>query len=195
MTIKGFPPRLLRACAWVRAVGNSRNSSRTLRLWLAVDQEAFFGSCLGRETADRGAVDGGDGGVHRAGIRGCRRVVSPVEQRHQRVEREHLVGLPINVVADRLMLGGELGGGAQRLERPGGRAGRAAGDGERAEVVGVIGGAVLQPHLARGVEQHVEDRTLGRREQYLAGERPGRQRERRPVAPEDGKRNLRSGAT
>ena len=112
-------------------------------------------------------LGGGDLGVHRAGVGGRRRVVCPVEQRHQRVEREHLVRRPFGVVADRLVLGGELGVGAQRLERPGGRAGRAVGDGERAEVVGVIGGAVLQPHLPGGVEQHVDDRALRRREQHL----------------------------
>ena len=35
----------------------------------------------------------------------------------------------------------------------------------------MIRGAMLQPHLPGGVEQHVDDRALRRREQYLAGER------------------------
>ena len=35
----------------------------------------------------------------------------------------------------------------------------------------MIGGAVLQPHLARRVEQHVDDGPLRRREQHLVDER------------------------
>ncbi len=114
---------------------------------------------------------GGDLGVHRAGVGGRWAVVWPVEQRHQGVEREHLVRRPFDVVVDRLMLGGQFGVGAQHLERPGGIAGCAFGDGEGAEVVGVVRGAVLQPDLPGGAEKHVDDRTFRRREQHLTGER------------------------
>ena len=58
------------------------------------------------------------------------------------------------------MLVGQFGVGAQHLERPGGIAGRALGDGEGAKVVDVIGGAVFQACLPAGVEQHVDDRKL-----------------------------------
>jgi hypothetical protein len=55
-------------------------------------------------------------------------------------------------VGERAVLGGQFGVGAQLLERPGGIAACAFGDRERAELVGVVGGAVLQLYLPWMVE-------------------------------------------
>ena len=69
------------------------------------------------------------------------------------------------------MLGGELGVDAQRLIRRGGIAGGGARDREPAEVVDLVGRAMLESHVAGRLEQHVDDRPLRRREHHLVDER------------------------
>ena len=66
-----------------------------------------------------------------------------------------------------LALGAQFGVGAQFLEGGGGVPRRIARHGERTQIVGVLGGAVLEVDVSRRVEKHVEDRPLRGREQDL----------------------------
>ena len=116
-------------------------------------------------------LGGGDFGVHRADVAGRQYVVFAVQKRHAGEEGEDLVGRPVEVGPDRLVDGGEVGVGAQRLERRSGTAARAGCDRESAEVVHPIRGAMLQSYVAGGVEQYVEDRAFGGGEQYCLDER------------------------
>src|SRR5947209_11441956 len=69
------------------------------------------------------------------------------------------------------MLGGELGVDAQHLERPSGMASLTSRDREPAEVVDMVQGTMLEPHVPRSVEQHVDNRSFGRCEQHRIDER------------------------
>ena len=64
---------------------------------------------------------------------------------------------------DALALGRELGIDAQLVEGRRRLAGCLARDGDPAELVGVVGGPVLEDDLAGLVKQDVDDRALGRR--------------------------------
>src|SRR5919107_639138 len=110
---------------------------------------------------------GRDLGVHGAGVGGSRLGLSPVQKRHRGDDREHLVRCPLEVRLDRLALGGEFGIGAQLVECGGSVSDRGSRDRESAEVVDAIRGAVLEVHLSRRVEKHVDDRALRWREQHL----------------------------
>ena len=61
----------------------------------------------------------------------------------------------------------QFGVGAQFLEGGGGVPRRIARHGERAQIVGVLGGAVLEVGVSRRVEKHVDYRPLRGREQDL----------------------------
>ena len=113
----------------------------------------------------------GDLGVHRAHVRGGFGLIVAVEDRHLRVDVQHLVGLALEVFVDRLADRRELGIDPEFLEG-GGAAIRGRGilDLEGAEVVGVIGGAVLEVSLARRVEEDVDGDPLRRGEQHLFDE-------------------------
>src|SRR5437588_10637452 len=69
------------------------------------------------------------------------------------------------------MLRGELGVDAQHVERSGGMASLSGGDREPTEVVDMVRGTMLEPHVPRRVEQHVDNRSFGRREQHGVDER------------------------
>jgi hypothetical protein len=103
---------------------------------------------------------GGDVGVHRAGVERRRLDLSAVEQGHESGEAEDLVGLPVEVGAHGLVLGGELGVGAQHVVGGGGIAGGGARHPERAEEVGMAGRPVLKADIARRVEEDVDDGPL-----------------------------------
>ena len=83
-----------------------------------------------------------------------------VQQRHLGPEGQGLVGWTLELVVDFLSQRSERGIGAQGVKRRGGNSRRPARYRDRAKVVGVLGSAMLEACIARGVEEDVDDRTF-----------------------------------
>ena len=77
--------------------------------------------------------------MHRAGVGGRLFGLTAVEDRHLRDEGQGLVGLALEVGLDPLAFGRELGIDPQLVEGRRRLADRFAGDGDPAELVGVVG--------------------------------------------------------